>query len=1145
MFRRLAAGIAIGMSMVCGAWAQTTQVCQIDNNFTGVVDGTPGNYYVIASPGANATLSANCSTDINSYNWSPGNIQTAQISVAAPATAGATAQYTLTGCNAQSFNCAAPVTITIQSVSAAAPDCTLTATPNPVVAGQTVTFNASCDSALPPAAQISYNDLSGVNRTSTALTFTDVAPSATIQFVRNVFYHGISATGAGGVQRVLQVTINPAPVVAPPANCTLSAQPNPVVLGVSTVLTAACSGGGAATSYTFLDGNQTVLRTAASNTLVVTPPNVGANTYSVRAINAGGQGVANVQVAVLPQPPSGCTLTAAPSTLLLGASTVLTGQCTGGGAATQFIFDTGDGHTAAVATPTLTFTPAAAGSYAASFVALNAGGKSNPATATVVVQAAACTVSASVPNPVARNTSVTLTASCNNQPVSYGWSTAAGPVSGASGSTLAVTPAATTTYTVTASAGTSLPILATGQYTVIVSSASAIAAVPGGPLTGTPGRPLSRAMQVRVSDAAGNPVAQELVNWSVVNPGASPGSFAVNPSPASDAQGLTSNTFTLGNDAGGRTLRACLAALPAVCVDFVVLPGASAIASVGGATVTGTPGRPLTSALQVRVADSAGTPVAGELVNWSVVNPGSSPGTFTANPSPATNALGITTNTFTMGNDAGGRTLRACLASLPTVCTDFQVVVGASGLVAIAGTPLVGAPGRPLSRPLQVRATNAQGPVPQEIVNWTVVNPGASPGTFAASASAPTDTQGITSNTFTMGNDAGGRTLRACLAAQPSVCADFAVASLNDAVTRPTAKIMSPMAELAVATPLAQLNNVRFRLDQLRLHRNPAVIEALRVSVAGQSLPSFSAFALAPLDKNGKPVPQKGGGAAADDPFERLGFFVNGDVEIGQQSRTGLQNGYDLRTKGLTVGADYRLPGDSVVGLAAGFMNANTDLADAGGSQSARGYSLSAYGSFVPAPSAYIDVIAHAGGNKYDTRRREIEASVPVDYNSNTRGNQFAFAISAGADFNSGPLTMNPYLRVDYVNATINQFSESGGSGAVAVGDLSLKSTIATLGAQVNYAISTSWGVLMPNARLELQRLLQGDGRNVGAQLVADPNVNAQVPLETVDKNYGNVSLGVSAVLPRGVSGFANYERLFGREGYSNSKYTIGLRFEF
>ena len=230
-------------------------------------------------------------------------------------------------------------------------------------------------------------------------------------------------------------------------------------------------------------------------------------------------------------------------------------------------------------------------------------------------------------------------------------------------------------------------------------------------------------------------------------------------------------------------------------------------------------------------------------------------------------------------------------------------------------------------------------------------------------------------------------------------------------------------------------------------------------------------------------------------------------------------------------------------------MNAKTDLNDGGGSQGARGYSVSAYGSFVPMQGAYIDFIAHAGGNKYDTRRRELsEAGASLDYNGNTRGDQFAVAVTAGADFNRAGVTMNPYVRLDYVNAKINGFSESGaqpGDGAIRIDDLNLKTTIVTLGGQFSYAISTSWGVFMPNARLELQRRVQGSGRIVGAQLVADGTINSQVGLETVDRDYGNASIGFSVVLPRGVNGFVNYERLFGRSNYSNSKLTLGLRFEF
>jgi uncharacterized protein YhjY with autotransporter beta-barrel domain len=93
--------------------------------------------------------------------------------------------------------------------------------------------------------------------------------------------------------------------------------------------------------------------------------------------------------------------------------------------------------------------------------------------------------------------------------------------------------------------------------------------------------------------------------------------------------------------------------------------------------------------------------------------------------------------------------------------------------------------------------------------------------------------------------------------------------------------------------------------------------------------------------------------------------------------------------------------------------------------------------------------------------------------------------------------------------------------------------------------MSTSWGVFMPNARLELQRRVQGDNRNVTAALVADGTINTLVRLEPVDRNFGNATIGASAVLPRGISGFVNVERLFGRDTYSNTKYTLGIRLEF
>jgi uncharacterized protein YhjY with autotransporter beta-barrel domain len=1043
MLKRLIAVVFSLVSVVVAGSAAAQMSCQISNNFTGVSQTFPGNYSVNVSSNQVGTLTAACSAGINSYNWSPGTAQSQSITVTAPPAPGSIS-YTLTGCIVGA-SCAQPVTITLVAQQTA-PDCALGASPNPAVSGQTVTFNAAC---TPPAIEIHYVDLNGNPAISTSMTFTNVAPVVTQQTVRSVVYHGIGAEGEVGPEHVLQVTINPVSTVPPPSNCTLAASPNPVTLNNSFTLTAACSAGAPVTSYLFVAPNGQTIATGSSNTATVQAAALGAQSYTVRASNAGGQATASTTVTVVPLPPSGCSMTASPNPVFAGQQTIVTVQCTAGGAPTLYSLGYRDGAgvvTISSASNRIPVTPSFAGTVRLDLFASNAGGSAEPATLDLIVQQPACTITPSVPNPVPRNAAVTLTASCNNTPGAYQWSTSAGPVTGQTGASIRVTPATTTTYTVTASSGGSIEgVVATGQYTVVVSNASAIA-------------------------------------------------------------------------------------------------------TIAGATITGVPGRPLSRALDVRVTDQAGNPVAGELVNWSVVNPGPSAGTFATNPSPPTNAQGIATNTFTMGSDPGGRTLRACLASLPSVCADFQVVAGASQIAALPGGPLVGIAGRAV-RELAVQARDPAGnPVPGESVVWSVVNAGPNPGTFAVNPSPPTDALGITRNTFTMGADPGGRTLRACLVSSPAVCADFVVQSVNAALERPAAKIMTPMAEVAVQTPLTQMYNIRMRLDQLRLRRNPSVIDALRVIVGGRPLPSWSAFAVAPVDKNGKAsAPQRGGGAAADqDPFERLGVFVNGDVEIGKQSSTGTQKGYELTTKGMTAGVDYRLPGESVLGLAAGYMRADTDLAGDGGNQNASGYSFSAYGSFVPAQGAYIDVIAHGGNNKYDTRRRDLGLTgSPLEYTSDTRGRQFAASLTAGADIYRGKLTLNPYLRVDYVNAKINGFNESGDDGAIAIRDATFRTTVVTMGGQASYTVGLSWGVLVPNARLELQRRVQGDNRNVTAALVADGTITTVAALESVDRNFGNVTVGASMVLPRGINGFANIERHFGRESYSNTKYTLGIRLEF
>ena len=536
---------------------------------------------------------------------------------------------------------------------------------------------------------------------------------------------------------------------------------------------------------------------------------------------------------------------------------------------------------------------------------------------------------------------------------------------------------------------------------------------------------------------------------------------------------------------------------------------------------------------------AAGTPVT------LTVNCTNNPTSFiwTANGAPAgtttTPTLHVTpsrTTTYTVtASNAGGS------AAVPQTVT----VNVPSRVAAVSGTPQTGTPGLALAAPLVVLLTDANG------------NPvtGARTQLVAASTvtsdvlSAVSDVPGQPGRyqvTATLGASTATRNITICLSASPTECGVFTVTVQTAPVDDAARRVITPMEVAAINSATQQLSNINKWLDVQRTLRNPTVTQGLKVSVDGQALPPMSAFALAPTTKDGNAVAEKGGGASADrDPFEKWGFFVQGDVDLGKQSGTTTQTGFDIHTWGLTLGTDYRFVGNHVLGAALGLVKANSDLNDNAGNQDTKGWSLSVFGEYVPVENAYLDLALNYGWNRYDSTRFVGGAAPTARFDGSPNGNQFAAAFSAGYQFYQQAWTLNPYGRIEYVNAKIDSFQETGGAGALELSSQRYKRTVLTAGGQVQYAMSTSWGVLVPYARAEFQFATQTSNQQVTAQLVAIPASGQIIQLNGVDKQYGNLAVGATAVMPRGVSGYFNYQYLFGNGQFNDNRFSLGIRADF
>ena len=299
-----------------------------------------------------------------------------------------------------------------------------------------------------------------------------------------------------------------------------------------------------------------------------------------------------------------------------------------------------------------------------------------------------------------------------------------------------------------------------------------------------------------------------------------------------------------------------------------------------------------------------------------------------------------------------------------------------------------------------------------------------------------------------------------------------------------------------------------------------------------------------------------GGGASADSPFSRLGFFVNGDIGFGDKDATALENGFDYDTRAITLGVDYRLTDNAFIGAAVGYNDSEADLDGGAGDLETDGYSFSVFGSFYPSASVYIDAAVVYGETDFDqTRNISYSLGTPVNQvaSASPDGDYLTGSIGAGYLMNNGGWTYGPHARLSATRADVDGFTETmsnpGGPGsglALTIGKQDFRSTTLALGGSVSYAMSTSWGVLLPTASAEYVHEFSNDGDSITGTFRDDPTATAfNLALDDGDSNYVRLGVGASAQFSQGRSAFIHYQTLLGYEDLTSHTVSAGLRFEF
>jgi len=302
------------------------------------------------------------------------------------------------------------------------------------------------------------------------------------------------------------------------------------------------------------------------------------------------------------------------------------------------------------------------------------------------------------------------------------------------------------------------------------------------------------------------------------------------------------------------------------------------------------------------------------------------------------------------------------------------------------------------------------------------------------------------------------------------------------------------------------------------------------------------------------------GGAAGADLIGKWGFFANASYGFGDSDTTARQDGFDYDRWGFSAGADYRFTDNFIVGGLVNYAtvdsNFDTSRAVPGGGIEADTWGLGLYATYYD-DNFYVDGLIGYSQTDYDIDRRILlplgdspgAAAVPASRaaKGSTDSNDWTASLGAGMDFSQGNLTYGPYARLNYIQVSIDGYSEHGADGLnLTVDDQDWTSLTSVLGGQLSASLSQSWGVLVPQARVGWVHEFDNDATTFTAFYTADPLRNPLISVtDNPDRDYAEVGLGVSAVLPNGIQAYFDYQTLVGHSYINDNLFSIGLRTEF
>ena len=355
---------------------------------------------------------------------------------------------------------------------------------------------------------------------------------------------------------------------------------------------------------------------------------------------------------------------------------------------------------------------------------------------------------------------------------------------------------------------------------------------------------------------------------------------------------------------------------------------------------------------------------------------------------------------------------------------------------------------------------------------------------------------------------------------------------------------LSAVPAAAVEGGRIQASNVGGRLAALRGGATGISLDGIALAYNG------SLFDASWLPEEMSEVIESGGGGGSSLLNERFGFFVNGDISLGDRNSRGREAGFDFDSWGLTTGIDYRFDNGFIGGLAIGFSRYGADLDDDGGALDSDTLSAQGYGTYSLTNDLYIDATLGYSRSDMDQKRVIDLSGFTGQVRSIAQGSTDAEQYSASLAANyrlpvNSSWSLTAHGQFFYAVNQINGFRESGSAFALEFPDQEFFTRSYSAGLRASKAISFNNGVLSPFANAVYTHEGGNDGYILRPSFASGASTDLTVEISSPDRNFGQLDAGVSWVFLSGQQLLFSYSALVGESDTTRHTFYLGARFEF